>query len=230
MPPLVHLHVLQPSTPEKEVRCIWNLNIFVKYRFIKYFSDGVALTYVRVAQLVIVALDIFTPFQSRAKLPDWFQHHHHYHHHWYHHHIVTNRHIQPNHCRYSLKCVSSPAASTSVPPASLESKRKKYFVQEEMPPFVHLHVLQPSTPAKEVRGIWNCETQQITDQKLSSPISTCRCLSRRASVTSPLMSTLWCVRPYKPYIMHVSWYLVVSGGVWAMSDDVWWCLELVWWC
>ena len=46
------------------------MNIFVKYRFIKYFSDGVALTYVRVAQLVIVALDIFTPFQSRAKLPD----------------------------------------------------------------------------------------------------------------------------------------------------------------
>ena len=34
VPPLVHLHRLQPSTPAKE---ICNLNIFVKYIFIKYF-------------------------------------------------------------------------------------------------------------------------------------------------------------------------------------------------
>ena len=61
------------------------------------------------------------------------------------------------------------------------------------------------------------------------------CLS--GSVTSPLISTLWCFRPYKSYMMHVWWYLVVSGpclmvsgpclmvsgGVWSLSGGVWWC-------
>ena len=32
-------------------------------------------------------------------------------------------------------------------------KKKKYLVQEDMPPLSHLHVLQPSPAAKEIRGI-----------------------------------------------------------------------------
>ena len=78
--------------------------------------------------------------------------------------------------------------------------------------------------------LWvNCETQRFTDQKLSSSIFPCWLSVRPSgSVTSPLISTVWCFRPYKPYMMHVWWYLVVSGpclmvsgGVWSMSGGVW---------
>ena len=56
----------------------------------------------------------------------------------------------------------------------------------------------------------------------------CSFVRPSGSVTSPLISTVWCFRPYKPYMMHVWWYLVVSGpclmvsgGVWSMSGGVW---------
>ena len=42
-----------------------------------------------------------------------------------------------------------------------------------------------------------CETQRFTNQKLRNPIFACR---SSASVTSPLISTIWYFRPYKPYI------------------------------
>ena len=56
----------------------------------------------------------------------------------------------------------------------------------------------------------------------------CSVVRPSGSVTSPLISTIWCFTPYKPYMMHVWWYLVVSGsclmvsgGVWSMSGGVW---------
>ena len=84
-----------------------------------------------------------------------------------------------------------------------------------------------------------CETQRFTDQKLSSPIFPCWlfvCLSVRpsGSVTSPLISTVWCFRPYKPYMMHVWWCLVVSGPCLVVSGarlvmlmDIDW-YDLIW--
>ena len=88
-----------------------------------------------------------------------------------------------------------------------------------------LHSSPTSTPLTQLNE--KCETQRFTDQKLSSSIFACRS-SRPASVTSSLISTIWCFRPYKPYNMHVWWYLVVSGpclmvsgGVWSMSGGVW---------
>ena len=46
-----------------------------------------------------------------------------------------------------------------------------------------------------------CETQILTDQKLtSSTFPCCVFVCPSKSVTSPLFSTLWCFRPYKPYI------------------------------
>ena len=66
----------------------------------------------------------------------------------------------------------------------------------------------------------NCETQLLTDQKLSSPIFTCRsfvCLFvRPASVTSPLISTIWCFRPYKPYIF---WKLMTPTIHWPTDHS-----------
>ena len=50
---------------------------------------------------------------------------------------------------------------------------------------------------------WSCETQRLRDQKLSSTIFTC-CLS----VPHGDISSLWCFRPYKPYIF---WKLLVPG-------------------
>ena len=56
----------------------------------------------------------------------------------------------------------------------------------------------------------------------------CSVVRPSGSVTSPLISTIWCFTPYKPYMMHVLWCLVVSGpclmvsgGVWSMSGGVW---------
>ena len=58
-------------------------------------------------------------------------------------------------------------------------------------------------------SIWtcmNCETQPSSIHWLSSPIFPCssfvvrRLFVRPASVTSPFISTIWCSRPYKPYI------------------------------
>ena len=66
----------------------------------------------------------------------------------------------------------------------------------------------------------NCETQRFPDQKLSSSIFTCRlfvCSSvRPASVTSPLISTLWCFRPYKPYIF---WKLMTPTIHWPTDHS-----------
>ena len=46
-----------------------------------------------------------------------------------------------------------------------------------------------------------CETQILTDKKLtSSTFPCCVFVCPSKSVTSPLFSTLWCFRPYKPYI------------------------------
>ena len=50
----------------------------------------------------------------------------------------------------------------------------------------------------------NCETQPSSIHWLSSSIFPCSFVRsfvvRPASVTSPLISTIWCSRPYKPYI------------------------------
>ena len=63
----------------------------------------------------------------------------------------------------------------------------------------------------------NCETQLLTDQKLSSSIFPC-CLFVRpsGSVTSPLISTIWCFRPYKPYIF---WKLMTPTIHWPTDHS-----------
>ena len=63
----------------------------------------------------------------------------------------------------------------------------------------------------------NCETQLLTDQKLSSSIFPC-CLfvCPSGSVTSPLFSTIWCFRPYKPYIF---WKLMTPTIHWPTDHS-----------
>ena len=69
------------------------------------------------------------------------------------------------------------------------------------------------------RGSWlcYCETQRFPDQKLSSSIFTCRLSSvRPASVTSPLISTIWCFRPYKP---NIFWKLMTPTIHWPIDHS-----------
>ena len=57
--------------------------------------------------------------------------------------------------------------------------------------------------------VWNCETQppaSIGWVALSSLIVV-RLVGYPASVTPPLSSTIWCLRPYKPYIFCVDMIL-----------------------
>ena len=60
----------------------------------------------------------------------------------------------------------------------------------------------------EMRIRWdNCETQSHTVQRLSSSIFTCSFVRPSVRmVTSPFISTVWCSRPYKPYIF---WKLII---------------------
>ena len=72
----------------------------------------------------------------------------------------------------------------------------------------------------------NCETQPSSIQRLSSTIFPCLFVCP-ASVTSPLISTIWCFRPYKPYIFCKDMILATCHHHHIV---IWWssCLRFSW--
>ena len=72
-----------------------------------------------------------------------------------------------------------------------------HFLHKIIPPF---YTIKKVTFWDCLQVIY-CETQILTDEKLtSSTFPCCVFVCPSKSVTSPLFSTLWCFRPYKPYI------------------------------
>ena len=63
--------------------------------------------------------------------------------------------------------------------------------------FLEKHLNQFNLILTRAVSLKICETQPSSIHRLSSPIFP---FVRPASVTSPLISTIWCSRPYKPYI------------------------------
>ena len=72
-----------------------------------------------------------------------------------------------------------------------------------------------------------CETRRFPDQKLSSSIFPCCCPSvRPTSVASPLISTIWYFRPYKPFLTYFFWRI---SGIPPLTDKIefWLVLQFI---